>query len=126
MGHSERLSKTKHGLGKGIEVLTGHCYVVAPPSNHIDGTVYEYIGGEVHEIPDVLLAVIRDGRPDDHPNDAPIFEGERNNSLASIAGTFFRKGTSLDSVKWKLHEINAMRCKPRLSFDEVDAIAVSI
>lgn len=116
-------------LGKGIDVLTGNNYVVAPPSNHISGNIYELIGGELSELPDVLRALtmpLKQAKkaPDGIPDDIP--EGQRNTTLTSIAGTLFKQQTDFFEVYIKLLEVNNSRCHPPLGMDEVKQIARNI
>ena len=117
--------KKKHGLGKGIEVIHGHNYVIAPPSCHLHGTRYELLSDTLTDLPPILNSVIQDGQQGSVFGGV-IPEGSRNDTLASIAGSFFRDGLNLIRVKQCLHEENYLRCKPPLDYDEVEAIAESI
>jgi len=55
-----------------------------------------------------------------------MIEGNRNASLASIAGTMRRRGVSADAIEGALQAINIAQCVPPLEADEVSAIARSI
>ena len=55
-----------------------------------------------------------------------ILDGERNDTLASLAGDLFRKGLNPHQVHTKLSEENAIRCKPPLESGEVAGIVESI
>ena len=56
----------------------------------------------------------------------PIYEHERNSTLASIAGSIRRKGASEEEIKEVLLNVNANRCSPPLEEKEVIRIAKSI
>lgn len=56
----------------------------------------------------------------------PIPEGERNTTLASIAGRLRWRGLGEAALAEALREINAARCRPPLGDDEVAGIAASI
>ena len=53
-----------------------------------------------------------------------IAEGERNDTLVSLAGWLVRKGDTLQCVTRKLHNRNAKACKPPLVDAEVDGIVL--
>lgn len=55
-----------------------------------------------------------------------IPEGERNNTLTSIAGGMRRQGVSEDAIKAALSVVNLTKCQPPLSDDEVSKIAKSV
>ncbi len=52
-----------------------------------------------------------------------IPEGERNNTLLSLAAGLVRQGFDAQAVNDRLQRINADRCKPPLGADDVDGIA---
>jgi hypothetical protein len=55
-----------------------------------------------------------------------IAEGERNSTLASLAGTMRRRGMSEGSIRVALLEENETRCATPLPTEEVERIAASI
>lgn len=55
-----------------------------------------------------------------------IGDGQRNDTLASIAGSLRRAGLSADEIAAALQQINENRCKPPLQPREVETIARSI
>jgi putative DNA primase/helicase len=66
-------------------------------------------------------------RPAGNDRDPEIIaEGERNGSLASLAGTMRRRGMSEAAIRAALLEENETRCRPPLPTEEVGAIAASI
>jgi hypothetical protein len=74
------------------------------------------------------LATLKDVRPAQtaHPVDARICEGERNATLASLAGAMRRRGASQESITAALQAENQRRCDPPLPDGEVAGIAASI
>ncbi len=63
-----------------------------------------------------------------HSSDAgaTVEEGGRNGHLASIAGKWRHSGMTADDISAGLREINDTKCKPPLSEEEVERIALSI
>lgn len=55
-----------------------------------------------------------------------IYDGERNDSLASLAGTMRRRGMTENEIFEALKAVNANRCQPSLDNHEVQEIAQSI
>lgn len=55
-----------------------------------------------------------------------IPEGQRNNTLTSLAGTLRRRGLETDEILSLLFSINDGRCNPPLGEAEVRAIAISV
>jgi hypothetical protein len=60
------------------------------------------------------------------PIDGVIPEGQRNATLASLAGSMRRRGTTIAGIDAALQAENTARCRPPLAADEVRAIARSI
>lgn len=58
--------------------------------------------------------------------DSDIPEGNRNATLASLAGTMNRRGMSKVAIVAALHAENQARCDPPLDDEEVEGIAASI
>ena len=57
---------------------------------------------------------------------APIREGERNVTLASVAGSLRDRGLDEDNIAVVLLEVNRLRCNPPLEATEVLRIARSV
>jgi hypothetical protein len=115
----------------GCEIRGSQHYVVAPPSVHASGVVYQGTLPPVAElppVPDWLPAMI--SAPAGNASAPTIAEvitaGERNTTLASIAGSMRRRGMSAKAIAAALQVENEERCRPPLSVDEVDLIATSI
>ena len=122
-------------LGKGIDVkASGKGYVVLPPSPHESGAIYAwepYCDPEEQNIaalPEAWASELVRETPT--PAAAPIPEeikqGDRNSTLASLAGSMRRRGASEEGILAALTAENKQRCKPPLDDDEVARIAASI
>lgn len=121
--------RNKAGFHKlpGIDVRGDGGYVVAPPSNHESGNHYEWIVG-----PDSAMTAWpwpdddKQAQPIADPVDDMIPEGQRNAALASLAGTFRRRGMDADEIEAALSVVNERRCNPPLPASEISAIAKSV
>lgn len=114
-------------LGAGLDVRGDGGYVVAPPSMHASGRPYKWTTPltTLAYAPEWLLdATSRNGATATAPE--RIAEGERNATLASIAGSLRRRGASEGEILDALRATNAHRCKPPLADTELETIARSI
>ena len=122
----------------GIDVKGDGAYVVAPMSQHPSGDFYKWRQGHnpsnlaLAAPPEWLLKALRGGREKkalDHPTggEHQVFtEGERNKTLASLAGSMRQRGMSEAAILAALLPENKSRCKPPLDTEEVERIAHSI
>lgn len=123
---------TRIGLGSGLDLKGDGGYVVAPPSKHPSGSVYEWIISpedvDLAELPAWAIDAIRThGRratAEDLGQEIP--NGSRNKTITSIAGTLRRRGLGETAIYAALLGINAEMCNPPLSDDEVQKIASSM
>lgn len=116
---------------------------VAPPSALPGGKAYCWARGmELDVSPDQLpeppawLVEILDSLDDtshSSPRDAAcgapgnvIPDGQRNGTLARLAGTMRRAGMTQEEIRSALQQANSDRCQPPLNAREVDRIAESI
>src|SRR4051794_7216460 len=119
---------------EGFELRVGEHQCVAPPSVHPDtGRGYEWLPERAPW--EVELAELPAHLPDyfganGHKPAAPIGDtiaaGERNSTLASLAGSIRRPGMSEAEILAALKVANRDRCKPPLPDEEVEQIAESI
>ena len=91
--HPNHYVRTGIRVAPGLDVKASGGYVVAPPSVGANGKTYEWIvstdDAELADPPDWLMGLLERERPKDPagPVGASIPAGQRNNDLASLAGT---------------------------------------
>ncbi len=123
-------------LGPGLDVKAAGGYIVAPPSLHVSGQRYEWEASSHPEevavappSPWLLRKLTRGSSSHDVSNNGaePVAgEGQRNDTLASLAGAMRVRGMSEEAITAALLEENKKRCKPPLLKEEVLRIAKSI
>jgi hypothetical protein len=114
-------------LGKGLDVRGDGGYVVAPPSVHPDtGNPYKWLHNldEVADAPDWFAAPSAATRKAGAVGDT-IPEGQRDATLASLAGTMRRRGMGEKEIRAALLEANK-RCVPPLPTRDIERIASSV
>lgn len=123
-------------LAPGVEVKADGAYVVAPPSIHPSGDVYQWEASShpddvvLAPLPEWLLRLIshetiRQNQPGDS-SVGTIPEGQRHNMLVALAGTMRWKGMSQKAIAEALLIENRSRCIPPLPNHEVTRIAQSM
>ena len=135
--HPGGLIRNRTGLAQGIDVRGEGGYIVAPPSIHPSGRPYVWTAGRSPE--DIALAalprwillsggvraqrtlsdwrrLVHDGVP----------EGQRNSSIASLAGHLLWHQIDPEVVLELLLAWNRMRCRPPLADDEVAQVVSNI
>ena len=125
-------------LGPGLDVRADGGYVVAPPSKHQSGKLYEWeascdpLKDEPAEMPDWLLNLLTVSRPQTSSNghkpntQGAIPQGQRNQNLTSEAGKMRRAGLDEAAILAALRAINQAQCQPPLDDAEVQRIATSV
>jgi hypothetical protein len=134
-------------LAPGVDVRTDGGYIVAAPSEIEEGSYRWGEGldldvplGQLPEPPAWLVAALDALVSPESPTVAhssriaasvgqdanPIPEGQRNATLARLAGSMRRVGMSAAEIQAALLQINRDRCTPPLSPREVERIAESI
>lgn len=116
----------------GIDIRAGVSYVVAPPSNHANGTNYTWRRYPTNppEPPTPWLDTYIRTRYDKpvriYEDGDKITQHSRNKELTSLAGTMRRRGLTENAIRAALLEENTLRCDPPLPTSEVIGIARSI
>jgi hypothetical protein len=117
-------------LGYGLDVRGDGGYVAAPPSLHVSGRPYLWTRSldqeALVEPPAWVLSTSRNRLETPVGASAAIPLGQRNTTLASIAGTLRRGGLEEEELVASLRVINERRCHPPLPAAEVDRIAHSV
>ncbi|MFN3485496.1 MAG: bifunctional DNA primase/polymerase, partial [Planctomycetota bacterium] len=123
-------------IARGVDTRANGGYIVVPPSV-VEGKPYRWAEtleldvspDRLPEPPEWLVAKI-DGQGlssgDPHPDGNPIPAGQRNATLARLAGAMRRVGMSRDEILAALARANRDRCRPPLSPWEVEKVASSI
>ena len=114
-------------FGRGVDILSDGCIMVAPPSRHATGKRYRWKEGKSYRdlepatLPKTWLdrlrrvASLNSGK--DKPSaqtDGRVLEGQRNTSLTSLAGTLQRGGVSPAAITAALIAENKAKCSPPL------------
>ena len=116
----------------GLDVRGEGGYVVAPPSVHVSGRVYEWLTPPermpLAEVPSQVLLLVAgpNGQAEAREAGAPIREGERNATLFRLGRSLALRGLSPDAIAAALSAENAARCTPPLPEAEVERIARSV
>ncbi len=137
---------TASRIAPNVDTRADGGYIVLPPSK-VDGTPYRWGDGPAlvapHELtePPEWLTTLLDGfggngsRPGAHTADEgedpasdgnPIPAGQRNATLAHLAGAMRRVGMPRQEILVALRQANQDRCRPPLARGEVERIATSI
>jgi hypothetical protein len=118
-------------LGKGLDIRADGGYVVAPPSLHPSGLLYEWLAPmqPLADVPPWMLAKLAGTKPTPEVPRAQgegIAKGGRNQTLTSLAGTMRRRAMTPEAIEAALLKENDARCKPPLPVSEVREIARSV
>lgn len=125
---------TSGHLGPGIDTRGVDGYIVAPPSNHVSGGVYEWIKGyaphehDVLPLPDFLVQLLK-GKKNGHAGLVPLDIGERiprgrrDSTLLSLAGSLRARGLPQTVIEQQLLDCNKKLCDP--PHDEKSVLAIA-
>lgn len=118
-------------LGKGIDIKSDGGYVIAAPSVHLSGELYQWQAGcgpddvELAELPDSIVHLLAGNLNQVADNPDVIYLGQRNSKLFQKACGLRAKGYSRFNIEALLNEENEIKCDPSLDGEEVSKIAGS-
>lgn len=133
--NDEKLT-TGVNIAPGVDFRGRGGYVIAPPSIHASGKIYEWEASHhpedtpIAEMPVWLHALLLQSvkSPSKSPsNEIPerFKEGERNSELFRLAASLRARGLSIDEMIATVTTVNKSRCLPPLSDKEIETICNS-
>ncbi len=129
--HPGQIIRNRVGIAPGVDLRGDGGYVVAPPSVHACGESYRWERSPhvscLTPLPEWLLRAEPDDRTHrGHPLNhwrrllrEGVAEGERNNTIASLAGHLLWHGVDPEVTAELLLSWNVTRCRPPLDYEEV-------
>lgn len=137
LSDGELIRNSAGKIGPGIDIRGDGGYVVAPPSVHPSGRRYEWSvdsASEFGDAPDWLIQKLEKaesgkGRPLEEWHAVltqPIPNGQRNTTLAEIAGKLLFHDVNLVLISDIMACVNSARCDPPVEPLEVKAIVASV
>lgn len=126
-----RVKNSVGKLGTGLDIRGDGGYVIAPPSRHKSGNVYQWgesLDTPLAELPKWILTKIDEASSGfDNSQDGEIIEkGGRDVYLTSLAGSMRKRGMPESAIFAALWATNNERCSPPLSEEDIKRIAHSI
>lgn len=122
------LTKSSVAFLTGLDTRSQGGYVVAPGSRLQDQTYEITALSDIAEIPSWLSSVILEAKAQTKvlTDTQDIPEGQRNEFLASLAGSMRARGMSYEAILAALEVMNETKVHPALPQQEVEQIARSI
>lgn len=135
--HPGETVHNRAGIKPGVDLRGDGGLIVAPPSVHPSGNLYQWTAGHAPDqialapLPDAFLP--RPGHRAGHPTaywrallKEGVTEGSRNATIASLTGHLLWHGLDSEVVTEMLLCWNRVRCRPPLGDDEVVRTVASI
>jgi putative DNA primase/helicase len=118
-------------LGPGLDIRSDGGSIIAAPSLHASGESYRWRNSEpIANAPEWFLRLLREAQKSfangSRAIGETIPEGQRNDTLMSLAGTMRRRGMGAEEIEAALLVTNSKRCNPPLAEDEVITIVASV
>lgn len=126
--NGNRVSNSQSAIAPGVDIRGEGGYVIAPPSVHASGKLYEFLSrsdAELADFPAALLVRTKKTAPPSGNCEA-VVEGGRDSFLFSVGIANRRNGAKRELISQVLHTINQERCRPPLSAAEVDRIVAHV
>lgn len=128
--HPEHEVRTGIRVAPGLDVKASGGYVVAPPSVGANGGRYEWVvspdEAELADPPAWMMRMLARPQSKTTVVGERIPSGERNKTLASLAGSMRHRGAGEAEILALLQVTNEQRCVPPLAEAEVRKIAASV
>jgi hypothetical protein len=118
-------------LGPGLDIKGEGGAIIVAPSLHAGGKRCRWKNtAPIADAPEWFLRLLREAQKSRANGSETIGiaipEGQRNDTLTSLAGTMRRRGMGFDEIEVALLVTNNKRCDPPLAEDEVRKIASSV
>ncbi len=135
--HPGEILRNRAGIRPGVDLRGDGGYVVAPPSIHACGEPYRWERPpdvcRLAPLPEWLRAAPKERTHRGHPLShwrrllrEGVAEGERNNTIASLAGHLLWHGVDPEVTAQLLLSWNETHCRPPLELEEVVRTVESI